>query len=274
MLAPAHKTTLKEVFKKYFILYRAFFKASAISEIEFRLNFAMKIFNDIIWYAAQVFTFEVLFLHTKLIGTWDVYQTRVFLGVLFIIDAMYMIFLQENLDKFSEKVRKGELDLLLTKPVNSQFMISFQKVSVSCFGNLMIATGWFVSSLLNLQEVSWGRSLWIFLLVPCGFTILYSIRFCMAALSVILVRADNLQFVWYQLYRLGMRPDSIYLRWLQIIILTILPVGLIASVPARAILDPPETWVYVWSLAAAPLSLWLSSRFWKFALTRYQSASS
>lgn len=274
MRAQALSTTLKPTLKKYLIIYKAFFKASAIAEIEFRLNFAMRIFNDIIWYIAQIFTFEVLYRHTKVIGTWDVYQTRVFLGVLFIVDALYMIFLQENLDRFSEKVRKGELDLLLTKPINSQFMISFQRVSVSCIGNLMIATGWFVSSLLNLHEVSWTRAIWIVLLIPCGFTILYAIRFCMAALSVILVRADNLQFVWYQLYRLGMRPDSIYLRWLQILILTILPVGLIASVPARAILDPPEFWVYAWSIIAAPLTLWLSSRFWKYALSRYQSASS
>lgn len=274
MSAQAPNITLKEIFKKYLVIYRAFIKASAIAEIEFRLNFVMRILNDIIWYVAQIFTFEVLFMHTKMIGSWDVYQTRVFLGVLFIIDALYMIFLQENLDRFSEKVRKGELDLLLTKPINSQFMISFQRVSVSCLGNLMIATGWFVSSLIHLQGISWPRTLWIFLLIPCGFTILYSLRFCMAALSVILVRADNLQFVWYQLYRLGMRPDSIYLRWLQIIILTILPVGLIASVPARAILDPPELWVYVWSMMAAPLTLWFSSRFWKFALSKYQSASS
>ncbi len=260
--------------KKYLNIYGAFIKASAIAEIEFRLNFVMRIFNDIIWYVAQIFTFEVLYQHTKYIGSWDVHQTRVFLGVLFMVDALYMIFLQENLDRFSEKVRKGELDLLLTKPINSQFMISFQRVSVSCFGNLMIASGWFVSSLMQLEHFSWPRALWIFLLVPSGFAILYAIRFAMAALSVILVRADNLQFVWYQLYRLGMRPDSIYLKWLQIIILTILPVGLIASVPARALLDPPETWVYVWSLLAAPLSLWLSSLFWKYALTRYQSASS
>jgi ABC-2 type transport system permease protein len=272
MLEPVPSS--RHFIKKYLNIYAAFVKASAIAEIEFRLNFALRIFNDIIWYVAQIFTFEVLYHHTKLIGSWDVHQTRVFLGVLFIVDACYMIFLQENLDRFSEKVRKGELDLLLTKPINSQFMISFQRVSVSCFGNLMIATGWFISSLIGLGNFSWSRSLWIFLLIPCGFAILYAIRFCMAALSVILVRADNLQFLWYQLYRLGMRPDSIYLRWLQIIILTVLPVGLIASVPARALLDPPETWVYVWSLLAAPISVWFSTRFWRFALSKYQSSSS
>lgn len=262
------------VLKKYFRIFIALVKASAIAEIEFRLNFVMRILNDIIWYIAQVFTFEVLFMHTQLIGTWNIQQTRVFLGVLFIVDAFYMIFLQENLDRFTEKVRKGELDLLLTKPVSSQFMVSLQRVSVSCIGNLMIAIGWFVGSLVHLEGVSWQRALWLFILIPTGFSVLYSIRFVMAALSVILVRADNFQFVWYQVYRLAMRPDSIYLRWLQVILLTVVPVGLIASVPARAILDPPEMWVYCWSLVAAPLSIWISHRFWHYALSKYQSASS
>jgi ABC-2 type transport system permease protein len=265
---------LAQVLKKYFKIYGAFFKASAIAEIEFRLNFVMRILNDVIWYIAQIFTFEVLYMHTNLIGSWNIQQTRVFLGVLFIVDAFYMIFLQENLDRFSEKVRKGELDLILTKPVNSQFMVSFQRVSVSCLGNLMIAIGWFVVSLINLEGISWVRALWILVLIPSGFAILYSVRFMMSALAVILVRAENVQFVWYQLYRLGMRPDSIYLKWLQIILLTVIPVGLIASVPARAILDPPEFWVFSWSLIAAPIAVWLSHRFWQYALSKYQSASS
>jgi ABC-2 type transport system permease protein len=263
-----------QVLKKYFNIFQAFFKASAIAELEFRLNFVMRILNDIIWYIAQVFTFEVLYMHTNLIGSWNINQTRVFLGVLFIVDALYMIFLQENLDRFSEKVRRGELDLLLTKPINSQFMVSFQRVSVSCLGNLMIAIAWFVASLINVQDVSWARALWIIILIPSGFAILYSVRFMMSALAIILVRAENIQFVWYQLYRLGMRPDSIYLRWLQLVLLTIIPVGLIASVPARAILDPPRFWVFSWSLIAAPLSIWLSHRFWRYALSKYQSASS
>ncbi|MFN8791655.1 MAG: ABC transporter permease [Bdellovibrionales bacterium] len=263
-----------QALKKYWSIFKAFVRASLIAELEFRLNFAMRIINDIFWYAAQIFTFEVLFMHTEQIGSWNRAQTRVFLGMLFIVDALYMIFLQENLDRFSEKVRKGDLDLLLSKPINSQFMVSLQRISVSCFGNFLIACGWFVWSLSQLPDFNWWRILWVALLAPCGFAILYSIRFSVAALCLIFVRADNIQYVWYQLYRLGMRPDSIYAPWLKILVLTVLPVALIASVPARAILDPPETWVYVWTLTAAPLAVIFSSRFWRYCLKHYQSASS
>ena len=53
-----------QVLKKYLSIFRAFIRASFIAELEFRLNFAMRIINDIFWYAAQIFTFEVLFMHT------------------------------------------------------------------------------------------------------------------------------------------------------------------------------------------------------------------
>lgn len=263
-----------QALKKYFEIYKAFFKASFIAELEFRLNFIMRIINDIFWYIAQIFTFEVLFMHTPLIGSWNLQQTRVFLGILFMVDALYMILLQENLDRFAEKVRKGDIDLLLTKPVNSQFMISFQRVAVACFGNFLIAAGWFTWSLFQLSEFDWWRVLWILILIPCGFSVLYAIRFCVVAISLIFVKSDNLQYLWYQLYRLGMRPDSIYMPWLKMVILTVLPVALIASVPARALLDPPETWVYLWLLTAAPLSVIASNYFWKYCLTKYQSSSS
>ena len=62
--------------------------------------------------------------------------------------------------------------------------------------------------------------------------------------------------------------------WLKFILLTIIPVGLIASVPARAILNPPELWVVAWSLLAGPLFIWFSTWFWKQCLLRYQSSSS
>ena len=54
-----------------------------------------------------------------------------------VVDALYMILFHDNLDSFSQKTTKGELDLLLAKPVNSQFMMSCQKVSVPYFVNLL-----------------------------------------------------------------------------------------------------------------------------------------
>lgn len=260
--------------RKYLGLYAAFFRASFIADLEYRVNFVTRIVTDIFWYAAQIVGFEVLYRHTTKIGDWELPQTRVFLGMLFVVDAIYMVLLHDNLDRFSDKVRKGELDLLLAKPVNSQFMVSLQRASTALLGNLAIALAWLSYSLWHLEGFSWPRLLWLVILIPSGVTVLYGLRFMMASLAVVFARAENLQFIWYQVYKLGMRPDSIYVPWLKMILLTFVPVAVIASLPARALLDPPDVVLFLWSPVLACITVWLSAKVWKSCLKRYSSASS
>lgn len=260
--------------KKYGGLYAAMFRASLIADLEYRANFITRILTDVLWYVAQIFGFEIIYRHTDKIGSWNLEQTRVFLGMLFVVDAVYMIFVHDNFDKFSDKVRKGELDLLLAKPVNSQFMVSLQRASTAMIGNLIVAGGWLAYSLWNLSEFSPMRLLWLVILIPSGVVVLYVSRFLLSSVALIITRAENLQFMWYQIYRLGMRPDSIYVPWLKMILLSFVPVAIIASLPARALLDPPEPWLFIWSPVLAIILLWLSAKYWAFCLKRYSSASS
>ncbi|MFV8257246.1 ABC transporter permease [Bdellovibrio bacteriovorus] len=260
--------------KKYLSLYAALFRTSFIADLEYRVNFITRIATDIFWYLAQIMTFEVLFRHTPKIGDWNLEQMRVFLGVVFVVDGLYMIILSENLDQFSEKVRKGDLDLLLAKPINSQFMISLQKASTAMIGNLIIASSWFIYSIIQLSNFEWLRLFWLLLLIPCGLVALYAMRFFMASTAVIFARSENLQFIWYQIYRLGMRPDSIYVPWFKWMLLTALPVGVIASVPARALLEPPDFALFAWVVVLSGILIYLTNKFWKFALRFYSSASS
>ena len=260
--------------KKYGSIYKAFFRASFIADLEFRSNFLIRIITDIFWYAAQITTFEVLFLHTQKIGDWNHAQTRVFLGMLFIIDAIFMIAFSENLDRLSEKVRKGDLDLILTKPIESQFMVSLQKINTALFGNLLLGILWFFFSLSQLPDFSWWRLLWLLIMIPCGVSVIYALRFCFSALAVIFAKSENVQFLWFQIYKLAARPDSIYFPWLKFILLTIVPVGMIASVPARVLMDPQNFWFPAWALVLSPTIIYLSHRFWNFCLKYYSSASS
>jgi ABC-2 type transport system permease protein len=264
-----------ERIRKYFLLLVSFFRASAIADLEYRLNITVKIITDIFWYAAQLSVFEVLFKHTNNLSGWTLDSTRVFMGLLFVVDACWMLFFSENLDRFSEKVRKGDLDLLLVKPVNSQFMMSFQRVNTPYIGNILIAASWLVYALHRMPgDVSWNRLGLLVITIPCSLAITYSLRFLFSVQALIFTRADNINYVWYQLYRLGTRPDALYPPWLRYAILTVLPVGFLASVPARLILNKPDLFLLGASVGIAVIAVYLSTRFWRFALRFYSSASS
>ncbi len=260
---------------KHLSLIWTFFKASAISDLEYRMNIVVKIATDIIWYVAQLSVFEVLFTHTHSIAGWDLGATRVFMGVLFLVDAFYMLIFSENLDKFSEKIRKGDLDLLLAKPVNAQFMLSFQRMTVAYLGNILIAFSYLIYALTSLgRAVNYWQLLFLLLAVPSALGIVYGIRFFFSASALIFTRAENINYVWHQFYRLGTRPDAVYPAWLRYGILTVVPVGFIASVPARLILEPPNPILIFGMIFLSVLFVYISTRFWKFALRFYASASS
>lgn len=259
---------------KYLRLFFSFARTSFIADMEYRVNFLSRILTDVIWYMAQIVTFETLFQFSDKIGGWTLPEMRVFLGLIFVVDGIYMVLFQENLDTMTEKIRKGDMDLLLTKPVSSQFMMSFRKTSTAMLGNLIIGTSWLTYSIISLENFEWIRLGWLIFLLPIAVITTYSLRMLVSTVSVIVTRADYLQFAWYQIARLGLRPDKMYAPFLRYIVLTIIPLAATASVPARALLDPPEVGLFIWIGFVSGFFLWLSTRFWNFALKHYTSASS
>ena len=246
-----------------------------MAEAEYRTNILVRVLGDIIWYITQLSVFEVLFYHAPQIAGWNIHSMRVFMGVLFISDACYMILFHDNFEHASASVRKGELDFVMLKPINSQFMFSCRKVNAVYLINLGIVIcylTWALGKLPALPGVT--AFLGTFLLMIAGLIVLYSLRFFFAGLNVILTNASSLTYVWYQFYRLGNRPHALYPPWLRWIVLTIFPVGLIVSVPATNLVQGTDSY-FVWaSPVVAGLLLWLSSKYWNYILRFYSSASS
>jgi ABC-2 type transport system permease protein len=260
--------------KKYFQLYKAFFKASLAADIEYRLNFVFLVLSEFVWYSTQLILFEVLYRHTNVIGDWHLSQMRVFIFLVLFIDSIYMILWDPNFSMFTENVRKGGLDLLLTKPVNSMFMLSSQRISISHIPCLFITAAGLIWALGEIPDFNWFKLLWLILLVPSGLSVIFCGRFALNCSAILFTRADFLQYIWYSLFRLGLRPDAIYSGFLRFTLLFIVPFAMVASVPARILLDDPKTWMIVWSLILPFILFTLLKRYWTYCLRHYASASS
>jgi ABC-2 type transport system permease protein len=260
---------------KYIGLWFNFLKISWMAEAEYRLNMFVRVFSDVIWYFSQITIFEVLFYHVPRISGWDIQTMRVFMGILFMIDATYMILFHDNFENAPSLVRKGELDFILLKPMNSQFMFSCRKVNAVYSINLVIVAGYLIWAIHRLpQPPALMQYPLTLALMASGLGVLYSLRFLFAALNVILTNAGSLTYVWYQFYRLGNRPHALYPSWLRWCLLTIFPVGLIVSVPATNLvgrLETPAIWL---SPIITLLLLYITTRYWNFVLKFYSSASS
>ena len=174
---------------KYIEIYKGFFKASLVADLEFRFNFFLLICAEFVWYATQLVIYEVLYRHTNLIGGWNQGQMRVFMFLALFVDSIYMILWDSNFTKFNDDVRKGQLDLLLTKPVNSMFMTSSQKISISHIPCFFVTLGGLIWSLSQLPDFQWAKVLWLFIVIPSGLTVIFCGRFSLNATALLFTRS-------------------------------------------------------------------------------------
>lgn len=256
--------------KKMLALEWSLFKLSAIADLQVPFNLGLQFINDILWYAMQIILFEALYLHVNNLGGWGIAEMRVFLGVLFLVDAFQMVLFAYNFDVFSEKIVRRDLDLLLLRPVSSQQLMTSQKLQCGFILNALFAFSWLIGSLSLLPGgFPWLRSLLIILVIPAALAIFYSTRLIFSTIALLITRAEHFHDLYFTFFKMGQRPDKLYGPGIRYLILLIIPVGMIASFPTRVLVDPTDSFALPGLLVASLASLFVANRFWHWSVKRY-----
>lgn len=246
------------------------FKLSAVADLQMPFNLFVQFLNDILWYLLQIVLFESLYTNVSYLGAWGAPEMRVFLGILFLVDAFQMIFFAHNFDVFSEKVVKKDLDLILLRPVSSQQLMSCQRLQCGFILNAFFAFCWLMWSLSLLPGgFSWQRLLLVFIVVPCGLAVFYASRLMINTFALLITKAEYFQDLYFAFFRMGQRPDRLYSPSVRYLILMIIPVAMIASVPTRVLIEPQDGFTLLFLILAAAVCLSVSHLFWKWAVKRY-----
>jgi ABC-2 type transport system permease protein len=261
---------MRAALKKMLHLEWTFLKLSLIADLQVPFNLGLQFLNDILWYTMQIILFEALYLHVDSLGGWGIAEMRVFLGILFLVDAFQMILFAHNFDQFSEKIVHRDLDLLLLRPVSSQQLMTSQKIQCGFLLNASFALMWLLWSLSLLPEgFSWVRSLLLLVVVPAALSIFYSTRLIFCTLALLMTRAEHFHDLYFTFFKMGQRPDHLYGPSLRYLILLIVPVGMIASFPTRVLVNPADGWPLAALLTVAGLSLLIANLFWRWSVKRY-----
>src|SRR5437899_9420141 len=86
----------------YLRLYWMCASTCLIRELTFRGNFLVRCGTHIIWIALQLVFFQVIFLHTERIGTWDRFNYLFFLGTFLTLNGIVNCLFIGNCTQFSE----------------------------------------------------------------------------------------------------------------------------------------------------------------------------
>jgi ABC-2 type transport system permease protein len=116
---------MKDIFR-YIRMTFLMMKNCLIREMQFRSNFIIRLFTEVLWLGMQFIYVEVLYGLTQSIGGWNVWQMVILLGTNHIINQLFEAFFFDNCTKLVDQIRLGDLDFVLVKPINSQFMVSLR----------------------------------------------------------------------------------------------------------------------------------------------------
>ena len=87
-------------------------------------------------------------------------------------------------------------------------------------------------------------------------------------------RLNNVVNLFPEFFSIAQFPKTAFPILMQVIITFVIPVGIIAYTPAQIVLGRALWWEIGLPIVLASLFLYLSHRFWNFALKSYTSASS
>jgi ABC-2 type transport system permease protein len=267
----------------YARVWWTFLRNSLVRELTFRGNFIIEAITRTFYFVAQLALFDIIYRQVPQIQDWSRYEYFAFMATGMIINALVETLFMPNCAEFSELIRTGNLDFALLKPIDTQFLVSFQKVNLSMISQLFLGLGLLWYSLARLPiTVTLGNVLMYFLLIAVGVSFFYSLMITLASTSVWLGRNQGLYDFWFYVTIFARYPQNVYRQSLSGEIIWfafsfVIPILLVVTVPARVLLHKaldPHPGVMLIAPLLTLLMLIVSRRVFVWSLSHYRSASS
>src|SRR5262245_29520004 len=126
---------------RYMRLLGSLARFSLLGEMAFRGNYLLKVFVEVLWLGLLLLFYDTIYARTSAIGGWTKSEYLFFLGCYTALEGLLETFVLSNCSEFGELVRTGELDVILLRPIDEQFLISFRRVAWSSVPNIVLGLG-------------------------------------------------------------------------------------------------------------------------------------
>ena len=262
---------------RYLAIYAIMLRNALIREMSFKANFLLWMVVELLWFLGQIVFIEVLFLYVEEIGDWSKWEMVLLVGTHQLVGQLFQAFFYANLASLPELVRTGKLDFALVLPMDSQFAVSTRQFGLDNLVNAVIGAVFVGFALGRLGVVpQWYQVALFAVAVVLGVAIHYAIMFFLATLSFFIVRAQGLVYGYYSLFNIARYPDVVFRGWFKVIFTWVVPVIVVANVPARILARAfDSSGGLMLQMLGATLGIVAATRvFWTFALRRYASTGS
>lgn len=259
--------------KKYLRLYLLLIRLNFSSLTAYRSNFLTSTFSSLTWAVFQIITILILTTNVQTAFGWNRVEMIILVSSFNIFIGIFHMVFSPNFERFSEIINLGQLDTLLLKPVNSQFLVSLWLVNIASifrvlFGFLFV-TYFIISSNIGVSFLS---IIGYLLIIPFSLVLLYSIWFIVMTLIIWFTRLTNLVDLMYTLNGFSRYPKEMFKSASPLVFYFVFPLVIIVTTPTKVLLQKFSLSEVIILLAITAVFFYFSKMFWKFALRFYTSA--
>lgn len=244
--------------------------------VVFRFSFFGAFLADGTLFLIQLLVFETIYSQVDSIGGWSRGQMIIFVGTFSIINALNMLIYFFGIVDLPGKIKRGDLDQYLTKPVSPLLRLTFENVNPGSFllvilSVLILCYGISVTGIHVTLALGVGYVVFVLLMT----LLWYDMELILRSVTFLVTSSSGIQQLEDQMLELNFKvPGVLYKGVFKLLFYFLLPYGIMSTIPTQLLTKSLSVSGAVIAAATVVVFTAFALWFWKFGLRHYKSASS
>jgi ABC-2 type transport system permease protein len=260
---------------RYLRLLGVQLRASLATSMQYRVDFLIEGAMSIWWLGWNLVPLLILYDVRHEVAGWNFPSALLVIAWFTLLRGLMEGAINPSLIGVVEKIRTGEFDYLLLKPADAQFLVSTARFEpwkvVDIAGGIALACTAFI---MLGKAPALGDVLVGLVLLLAAAMVLYSLWILIVSASFWVIRLDNLAYLFSAVFDAARWPIQVFRGVWRFLFTVIIPLALMTTYPAMAMLGRLETRTAIAALGGALLFAAVSRLLWRAAIRSSTSASS
>jgi ABC-2 type transport system permease protein len=261
--------------RRYLGLLLVQLRASTALALQYRLEFVGQGTLSLLWTAWSLVPLLVVFGRREGVAGWSFEEALVVIGWFTLVKGVLEGAVNPSLTIVVEHIRKGTLDFVLLKPADAQFLVSTARFMPWRAVDLLAGLAIFAVAFVRMGRAPSAAAVAAaLLLLGCASLVLYSLWILVISAAFHVVKIDNLSYLFSSIFDAARWPVSVFRGVLRFVFTFVIPLALMTSYPALALLGKLDATLAAQALGGAVGFALLARVVWLRSIARYTSASS
>lgn len=242
----------------------------------YRLSFFGPFLVDGSLFLVQLIVFQAIYSNIDSIGNWEKGEMILYIGTFSMINAINMVIYFFGINGIPSKVRNGEIDLYLTKPISPLFRLTFEQINPSglplvIMSLIIIIYGIYQAQITIDFIIVSSYIFWVILMT----LLYYDMEVCIRSMSFYFVSTAKFEKFESACLDVCMQlPGIVYYGIYKVIFCFLLPYGIMATIPVQSIVGELTWKIGIYGILIVGMFTLLTGFLWKTGLRHYNSVSS